>query len=291
MQGELKGNVKPSSYQVYLGMYRRYLKGEMGCWEIARITPDAIRAFLESLYEKGLAESTVKGIYRLFNAAMRCAHEEEIIRKNPCSRIRIRSTGKKEQRVLNRSESRLLSEGAKEAAGLPVLLSMYTGMRLGEICGLKWEDVDWNSRTLSVRRCAQRIARPNGKRRTALIVGTPKSLKSCRILPVPEFILTLLKMIQTGADGGYIFGTTARPAEPRTIQRRFTQIAGRLGIENIHFHTLRHSFATRLFELGVDVKTVSSLLGHSSARITLDCYAHSLMEHQRIAIDRLAEHG
>lgn len=291
MQGELKGNVKPSSYQAYLGMYSRHVKSGIGFREITKITPDDIRGFIESLYDKGLADSTVKGVYRLFSAAMRCAHEEEVIRRNPCSRIRLKNAAQREQRVLNRSESDALNKNAHPQGDLPVLLSMYTGMRLGEICGLRWEDVDWDNRTLTVRRCAQRIARTSGDSRTALVIGTPKSLKSCRTLPVPDFIMDLLRARQNSSGGGYIFGTPDRAAEPRTIQRQFQRLAGRTGLTDVHFHTLRHSFATRLFELGVDVKTVSSLLGHSSARITLDFYAHSLMDHQRAAIDRLAAHG
>ncbi len=291
MQGELKANVKPSSYQAYLGMYSRHMKGEMGCRDITKITPDAIRAFLESLYKKGLADSTVKGVYRLFSAAMRCAQEEEVIRRNPCSRIRLKNAAQREQRVLNRRESDALNKNAHPQGDLPALMSLYTGMRLGEICGLRWDDVDWDSRTLTIRRCAQRIALSNSKQKTTLIIGTPKSLKSCRTLPVPDFIMDLLRARQSGSGGGYIFGTPDRAAEPRTIQRQFQRLAGRSGLTNVHFHTLRHSFATRLFELGVDVKTVSSLLGHSSARITLDFYAHSLLEHQRAAIDRLAAHG
>lgn len=92
------------------------------------------------------------------------------------------------------------------------------------------------------------------------------------------------------ADGSeYVFSRTANAAEPRTIQRRFQRIVTRLGLKGVHFHTLRHSFATRLLELGTDIKTVSSLLGHSSVYTTLDFYAHSLLDQQRAAVNRLAQ--
>lgn len=289
MQSELKGRVRQSSFQTYINMYKHHLRPGIGSCLITCFTTENIRSLIESLYKKGLADSTVRGIYRLLAAAMKCAHEEDIIRRNPCARIRLQRSMSREQRVLNKVESGRICDEAQVRTDLPTLLGMYTGMRLGEICALKWEDIDWAQKTIFVRRCAQRIAARSGStEKTALIVGEPKSLKSRRIIPVPEFILILLKKRQTKGASGYVFGTETRAAEPRTIQRRFAGLTRRLGLNGVHFHTLRHSFATRLFELGVDIKTVSSLLGHSSARTTLKFYAHSLMDHQRAAIDLLA---
>ena len=122
-----------------------------------------------------------------------------------------------------------------------------------------------------------------------LMIGAPKSIRSHRVLPVPEFIFDLLKeKLCQSAQSDYVFGIAGRAADPRSIQRRFHRMTDRLGIAGAHFHTLRHSFATRLLELGVDIKTVSALLGHGAARTTLDFYAHSLIEQQRSAVALLA---
>lgn len=219
---------------------------------------------------------------------MRSACDAGLILCNPCRRIRLQPKEAALQRVLSKAEQDALTQAAREC-NLPALLSLYTGMRLGEICALKWADIDWAQKTITVRRTVQRIARVGAEdgARTMLMLGTPKSLRSQRVIPVPDFVLAQLRMLQ---DAGtvYVFGQASAPAEPRTIQRRFQRLTQALGLAGAHFHTLRHTYATRLIEYGVDVKTVSVLLGHGSAKTTLDFYAHSLISQQRAAVALLS---
>ena len=171
------------------------------------------------------------------------------------------------------------------------MLSLYTGMRLGEVCGLKWSDIDWEKRTITIRRTVQRVSSVENcaGKRTLLMIGAPKSKHSHRVLPIPEFVLVLLrKAFQVmDTEDAYIFGEADRAAEPRTMQRRFWRKMTALGFSGVHFHTLRHSFATRLMELGIDIQTVSALLGHQSAKTTLEFYGHSLSEQQKYATSLL----
>ncbi len=286
MENELLGSVKLSSYQTYTNLLKKHLLPALGELKLAAVTPVIVRQWIDEMENAGLACSTVKGAYRLFAAAMKAAWEDGKILKNSCRKIRIQRNEKEDQRVLTRREQELLKESAYGVRELPALLSLYTGMRLGEVCALKWADVDWEHGTITVKRTVQRVLRGT---RTALMIGTPKSLRSRRVIPVPAFLLKqLCEMMHASDSGDYIFGPSGAPAEPRTIQRRFKRFVEKLGIRNVHFQTLRHSFATRLLELGVDIKTISVLLGHCSAKITLDCYAHSLAEQQFAAMRLLA---
>lgn len=291
MEEEILGSVKPSSYQTYMNLLNKHLLPVLGNMRMASVTPGVVHDFVAALENSGLAHSTIRSAYRLFAEAMKSAFEEGLIQKNPCRKIRIQYSEREEQRVLTRNEQELLRKSASTFNDLPVLLSLYTGMRLGEVCALKWEDIDWERKTITVKRTAQRIARKAGSQngaKTILMIGTPKSIRSQRVIPVPDFVLIKLRALMQYATGrAYIFGASSA-AEPRTIQRRFGRLMKKLGISGAHFHTLRHSFATRLLELGADVKTVSVLLGHGSARATLDYYAHSLLEQQRNVMSLLA---
>ena len=285
LEGEIQNRVKNSSYQTYLNLFRRHIQPVLGGVLLSRVTTEDVRDLLAGLHKR-LAPATVRSVLRLLNAALASAVEEGYIQRNPCARITLSAYAAPEQRVLSRREQERLRSACLASGNVAVLLGLYCGLRLGEVCALQWADVDRERKTLTIRRTVQRTTQPGGQARTALNVGTPKTIHSRRTIPVPDF---LLKQLAEPADASpWIFGCTG-PAEPRTLQRRLASLAEELGMENVHFHTLRHTFATRLMELGVDVKTVSVLLGHSSTRITLDFYAHSLQEQQRIAVDRLAE--
>lgn len=300
LETDLLGGIKASSYLTYQNQMNRHILPCLGRMQMASITPEMVHSFLECLQAKGLGENTVRGIYRLLSAAMRAALDDGIITKNPCRKICVKRGERVQQRVFSREEQKKVEKTLSQGEDLTALFAMYTGLRLGEICGLRWSDINWENGTATVCRTVQRLKRMDtdkclkcGDAKTYLMIGSPKSPSSCRTIPIPTFLLKRLEIQKKQRSAaqlttGYIFGTGMRAADPRTIQRRFAGVVRRLEIPDAHFHTLRHSYATRLLEMGVDVKTVSQLLGHSSAKTTLDCYAHSLLDQQRSAVAKLS---
>lgn len=166
---------------------------------------------------------------------------------------------------------------------ISVLLCLFTGLRVGELCGLKWSDIDFQNGTVSVCRTVQRINK-HGKSEVA--IGSPKSKSSVRIVPIPDFLLAILKAKRKG-DDFYIITGTSKPTEPRTMQNRFKSILKTCGIRNVNFHLLRHTYATICIENGFDPKTLSELLGHADASITLNRYVHSSMLMKKNYVSRL----
>ena len=238
---------------------------------------------------RALAGATRHAVLRMLKSSLQAAHENGLLAKNPCVALRLTHETATEQRVLSIREHRLLTMAAIRANELPVLIGLYTGMRIGEVCGLKWSDIDWQESIVTVQRTVQRCARaePHSSG-TEVIISAPKSSSSRRVLPVPAFLMQLLLGLREAAQPeAFVFGSLAKACEPRLLQLHLEKLTTLCGLDGVHFHTLRHSFATRLLEMGVDFKTVSLLLGHSSARITLDFYAHATLEQRQRAVGQL----
>jgi integrase len=197
-------------------------------------------------------------------------------------------------RVLTQDEQSALITAARmenNTEGLGVLLSLFTGIRIGELCSLKWSDISLNDGILKINKTLQRIenCEINRKSKTVIDIGTPKSECSMRDIPLPHFLLCQLAQLKKSAhDEDYILSGSNHYVEPRLCQYRFKRMLKNAGIGDINFHALRHTFATRCIELGVDVKTISELLGHSNVNITLNRYVHPAFEHQRDCLEKLS---
>jgi integrase len=168
-----------------------------------------------------------------------------------------------------------------------ILFGLCTGLRIGELCALKWKDIDFINNTLSVNRTVQRIKNIDGNTKTKIIIGNPKTINSNRIIPLPEILINYLNIFKTNNDY-YIFTNSNIPKDPRTIEKYFNCLLKRLNLKHLKFHTLRHTFATRLREQKVDIKTISELLGHSDWKITQSIYVHTSIEYKRTSVNNLS---
>lgn len=202
------------------------------------------------------------------------------------------SVPKKELDILTEAEQKTLVNSIKNnitAENIGILLSLFAGLRLGEICALQWGDIDFNNGLISVTKTMQRIEVENKATKTEIIIDTPKSQKSIRKIPIPDFLTDELKLLSRGCSNeAYILtGSKTRFIEPRAYQYKFKKYLKQANIRDINFHSLRHTFATRAIEQQVDVKTLSELLGHSTVNFTLDRYVHPSFNLKKQNIEKL----
>lgn len=172
---------------------------------------------------------------------------------------------------------------------LGIYICLTTGMRIGEICALKWKDINTDAGTISVRRTIERIYCPeNKKRRSKLIISTPKTCNSCREIPASMELLSLIRPLKKIVNPDFFVLTNApKPTEPHTYRNYYNNLMEQLGMPRIKFHGLRHSFATRCIESNCDYKTVSVILGHSDISTTLNLYVHPNFEQKKRCINKM----
>ncbi len=208
--------------------------------------------------------------------------------------IRLPSKSRKMKHVLSVREQQKLEKSFSENMNdkdIGILLSLYTGMRIGEICGLKWCDIDFENQTIHVRRTVERIAVHNPQEKsnkTKLVLMDTKSLSSNRIIPISTKISSILKS-RNFVNGFLLTGRMNEYMDPRTLQYYFHKTLKKCGICQVNFHALRHTFATRCMESGMDMKSLSELLGHSNVNITLGIYVHSTLEHKRKQLEAMSK--
>ena len=181
---------------------------------------------------------------------------------------------------------RYISENRNNTT-MGIALTMSTGIRIGELCALQWQDIDLEKHILTVRKTVQRIQSPNGDTRTKLIIGDPKSESSKRSIPLTKNMADFLAQFK-GKSEELILSGKENPIEPRTMQYRFAKILKYVNLPSIHFHALRHMFASTYIKLGFNVKTLSELLGHSKVEITLNRNVHSSFEQKSEFMERLS---
>lgn len=268
----IKNQVKPNTYQKYESVCKNHIVNEIGSVLVKLISNYTIINFTNKLKEKNLSAKSINDILIVLGLALKYAEEEYEL---TTPRIRYLKEEKKEMRVLSVDEQLQLTTYLNlniDIYKFGILLALYTGIRVGELCALQWDDI--TDDYIQINKTMTRVKTENGK--TEIKIGSPKSDSSKRLIPTPQCILPLVNQFR---NTGYVLSTDKLDyTEPRLMQIKFEKIIAESGLEKTNFHALRHTFATRCIEAGVDVKTLSEILGHSDVKTTLNRYVHSSFE-------------
>lgn len=282
--------IKASTLASYSYKIDQYLLPYFSSLFLEHITSADIQAGLDGWKCQGLAASSIKVILRLLSSMLNQAMKQGLITRNPCLAVELPKAPKKKIGALSQRQQAILEkvvESDSNAKSSSVILALHTGLRIGEIAALKWTDINFEASLIHVRSTFQRIMIPK-MNRTELSYGTAKSLASQRIVPLSNKAMNLLKKLKKHATNDYVFSVNNKPCEPRVLTYHFQRVKEKANLLNIHFHQLRHTFATRCLEAKADVASLSSLLGHASTQMTLDIYSDSMLE-QRIQIISMME--
>lgn len=286
---EICSRRKYSTYIKYGTVYRTHLAETIGSCQFCADAAQELREKIsDHISGEGMSESLKKSIVCIINQIVSFANDRYSSGIPPLeltpAKMKRKSAG-----IFSKAEQTKLLDYIREGREkftVAVLLCLYAGLRLGELCALRWVDIDFESMTLTVDRTVQRMAMPGHRLKTALLETDPKSGSSRRTIPMPPELLGALSGLKAGQP--YVFGGD-RSLDPRTMQYRFQKILKAAGVDGRNFHTLRHTFATNCIENGMDVKSLSEILGHSDVRITLNRYVHPTMDLKRKQMGALAD--
>lgn len=282
----------------YWYLIRKHIIPELGEVKITQLNATMINLFLDKKSrsgrlnrEGGLSPTYVKSMMLIIKAALKFAAEEDLCMPLKTT-IHKPNQVKKELSILSMEEQQQLENFLTRdmtPAKLGILISLQTGLRIGEVCALSWEDIDLKNDVIYVRHTISRISCDAPGEKTQLILDTPKTKASLREIPIPSRLRPFITEAKKKSDLQYVISEKDNFISPRTYDYRYHQILEKCGLRPVNYHALRHTFATRCIEAGVDVKSLSEILGHANVSITLNTYVHSSMEMKRAQLEKLSK--
>lgn len=295
--------VKPATYNNYTIKVKNHIKPAVGHYKLKALRQDIIQKFINGLSDKGLAPATVEAIFKLLHNALETAVDDGLIVRNVANRVRLPKVPKPKIEAFTVDQQRKFEEKAKETyMGDMYIFDLCTGMRLGELLGLKWSDIDFEKDQLHIKRTIFKAKDPdNPEDSWHLDFGPPKTPASQRTIPLHQTAIKLLADVfeqqeinkaTAGAayeDNDLVFCTKlGRPQDPINMRRTFYRICDKAGISGFSPHCLRHTFATRGVDAKVDVRVMQSFLGHANIQETVNTYTHIQTDTARSQMDLLA---
>lgn len=303
-------DLKPSSFERYEGIYRNYIKDSpIGKMKLVELRAPHMQRYYNSLLSDGISIGVVRTINSFISTSLKEAIRQGYINRNYCQSVKLPRVPKKSQdkiyTVFTKQEQEDFTQNIKghplEAA---FIIAMATGIRLGELLALRWDDIDLEENTLNINSSIRRVTyiEKDGTRESKTIEQSPKTESSIRVIPFPSSINSIirrhriaqnedkLKLGELYADSGLVFANeVGLPLDTKLIPRNFQSVLKDNNMRVIKFHSLRHTYATRLFESNVPVKTVQMLMGHSNMNTTMNIYTHVMPEEKEEAVEKLNE--
>lgn len=282
-----KITIKLRTYLKYTDIINKHINPILGEYELEALTCDVLQRFVLYKLTYGnlitndkLSDNSVIAIISLLKQSLKKAVFLGVARIEYTSQIKMPNIKEKEVLAFNMFEQQKLESYCLNSKPnyIGIIICLYTGIRLGELLALTWEDIDFDKKILRINKTVYTITR-NG--RNEAYIDKPKTKQSNRMIPLPKQLISVLKRNKRKSTSSYIITTkNGGIVQNRSYQKSFKCILKKCNITYKSFHSLRHTFATRVLELGMDIKTLSEILGHKNSMITLNRYSHSLLEHK-----------
>lgn len=292
-----KESVKPRTYKQYEDIINHRLIPALGDYEMEDLTPIVLQRYIVELSQKGntrtgrgLAPNSVNSVILVLHSSLSMAYILGLTKEIHVDKIRRPKTSEKPVESFNKEEQKrieqaVLSDGRDKMFG--IIICLYTGLRIGELLALEWTDIDLFKGELTVSKTCYDGTDENGAYQR--FMGTPKTESSKRTIPIPKQLIPHLREMRKRSTSKHVVGNGSKIITVRSYQRSFELLLKKQNIPHHGFHALRHTFATRAIECGMDVKSLSEILGHKNPTITLKRYVHSFMEHKREYMNRLGK--
>ena len=292
---EKKDYIKESTYANYSNNIFNHIIPKLGNYYLNELNHKVIQDFLLELSKNGrkdntggLAEKTIKDITIIIKGSIKKGINEDKIKHIELTFNYPKDNKENKLYVLTKREQNKITNYVLEninSRNIGLLISLYSGIRIGELCALRWEDVDFKKNCLTINKTIQRVyIKDKNKNISKVIITTPKTKNANREIPINKDFLEILKKVKSDKKH-YILTGNEKYIEPRTYRKYFNKVLDKLKIKHFNFHSLRHTFATNCISLGVDYKTVSELLGHANVNITLNLYVHPRYSQKKKCID------
>lgn len=305
--------VRPSTYASYQAYIERHVSPIIGGLQLQKLTTNQLQVFFNEKRvngridgKGGLSPKTIRNIYNMLHEALQQAVINKIVSVNVSEGVVLPSKDEKEIIVFKPEEQRAIIEAAqKDRLGFAIELDFFTGLRVGELCALKWSDIDLAAKEFRVRRTLQRVQKKTSDikskgKRTQIVEGATKTKKGNRVIPLTDTMLQKLlvhkarqlfekrRLGKGYSDNGYVFANEFGGAiEPSYLRDVYDRILKNANAPHYTFHTIRHTFATRAIENDMPVKVVSEILGHSSVQLTMDLYCHPSISAKRNVLEKM----